>query len=365
MSRLLTQAYNEVTENIMTISVCLIVKNEEKVIERCLKSIALFADEIIVTDTGSSDKTKEITSKFTDKIFDFEWINDFSAARNFCFSKATSDMIFWLDADDVVLKEDAEKINKIKSEKNPADTYMMKYYAAVDENYNPIFEYYRERLMKRCKYAHFNGFVHECVSPFGKIVFSDIKVIHDKLESSSPTRNLDIYEYHIKNGAILNAREQYYYAKEFFYLGNYKKCFEELEKFLALKNIYCADEWDALLSAYICSEKIGQKDGEKFLFSALEKFGPDSKTLCFLGDYYRKNLAVKKAENYYKMAVFCEGENNGFFREKKYEFLEPCLRLVKLNYECGNYEKAKVYHNLCKKFYPSDKSVMYNDKFFS
>ena len=78
--------------------------------------------------------------------------------------------------------------------------------------------------------------------------------------------------------------------------------------------------------------------------------------LCRLSYYTEKT---------YKMAVFCEGENNGFFREKKYEFLEPCLRLVKLNYECGNYEKAKVYHNLCKKFYPSDNSVMYNDKFFS
>lgn len=349
----------------MTISVCLIVKNEEKVIGRCLKSAALFADEIIVTDTGSSDKTKEIARKYTDKIYDFKWINDFSAARNFSFSKAGSDMLFWLDADDIVLKEDAVKINALKCEKAPADTYMMKYYAAVDENYNPTFEYYRERLMKRCKYARFEGFVHECVAPFGKIVYSDIKVIHDKIEATAPTRNLDIYEYHIKNGIVLSAREQYYYAKEFFYIGNYKKCIEELKKFLAMKNIYRADEWDAMLTAYVCSEKIGQNDGGSFLFSALGKFGPDSKILCFLGDYYRKNLDVKKAENYYKMAVFCEDENNGFFHEKKYDFLEPCLRLVKLNYECGNYDKAKIYHNLCKKFYPSDKSVLFNEKFFS
>ena len=365
MSRRVTQTYNEVTENFMTISVCLIVKNEEKVIERSLKSAALFADEIIVTDTGSSDKTKEIARKYTDKIYDFEWRSDFSAARNFSFSKAKCDMLFWLDADDIVLEEDAEKINALKNAKNPADTYMMKYYAAVDENYNPTFEYYRERLIKRCKYAHFNGFVHECVAPFGKIVYSDIKVIHDKLEAASPTRNLDIYEYHLKNGAVLNAREQYYYAKEFFYLENHKKCLEELEKFLAMKNIYRADEWDAMLAAYICSEKIGKRDGEKFLFSALEKFGPDSKTLCLLGDYCQKNLFVKKAENYYKMAVFCEDEKNGFFREKKYEFLEPCLRLVKLNYECGSYDKAKAYHKLCKQICPTDKSVLFNDKFFN
>ena len=58
----------------MRISVCLIVKNEEDVIGRCLESVKGFADEIIVVDTGSGDKTKEFVSKFTDKLYDFEWI---------------------------------------------------------------------------------------------------------------------------------------------------------------------------------------------------------------------------------------------------------------------------------------------------
>ena len=72
----------------ITISLCMIVKNEEKNLERCLSSYAPLMDEIIVVDTGSTDKTKEIAAKFTDKIYDFTWINDFSAARNFSFEKA-------------------------------------------------------------------------------------------------------------------------------------------------------------------------------------------------------------------------------------------------------------------------------------
>ena len=99
----------------MRISVCLIVKNEEDVIGRCLESVKGFADEIIVVDTGSSDKTKEFVSKFTDKLYDFEWIDDFSAARNYAFSKAKCDYLFWLDADDVVLPEDVVKINNLKN----------------------------------------------------------------------------------------------------------------------------------------------------------------------------------------------------------------------------------------------------------
>lgn len=59
------------------ISLCMIVKNEEDVIARCLDSVSRCVDEIIIADTGSSDRTKEICRDFTDKIFDFEWTDDF------------------------------------------------------------------------------------------------------------------------------------------------------------------------------------------------------------------------------------------------------------------------------------------------
>ena len=88
----------------MKISVCLIVKDEEKVIERCLNCVTDFADEIIVVDTGSHDETKNMVKKFTDKVYDFIWNDDFSAARNYAFSKATCDYLFWVDADDVITK---------------------------------------------------------------------------------------------------------------------------------------------------------------------------------------------------------------------------------------------------------------------
>ena len=73
----------------VTISLCMIVKNEADILRRCLVSIADLMDEIIIVDTGSTDRTKEIAEEFTDKIYDYEWQDDFAAARNFAFSKAS------------------------------------------------------------------------------------------------------------------------------------------------------------------------------------------------------------------------------------------------------------------------------------
>jgi glycosyltransferase involved in cell wall biosynthesis len=98
----------------ITISVCMIVKDEEDVLERALSSIKDIADEIIIVDTESTDMTKEIAAKFTDKIFDFEWCDDFSKARNYSFSKATQDYCMWLDADDVLLEADQKELMKLK-----------------------------------------------------------------------------------------------------------------------------------------------------------------------------------------------------------------------------------------------------------
>lgn len=81
------------------ISACLIVRNEEKMIENCLKSLKDF-DEIIVVDTGSIDRTIKIAKKYTNKIYNFKWNDDFSEARNFSISKATGDWILYIDADE-------------------------------------------------------------------------------------------------------------------------------------------------------------------------------------------------------------------------------------------------------------------------
>jgi glycosyltransferase involved in cell wall biosynthesis len=97
----------------MPISLCMIVKDEEKFLENCLNNIKNFVDEIIIVDTGSRDRTKEIAKKFTCKVYDFKWDDDFSEARNFSIKKATKEWILVLDADESISDKDLKKIEEL------------------------------------------------------------------------------------------------------------------------------------------------------------------------------------------------------------------------------------------------------------
>ena len=90
----------------MPVSVCIIAKNEENFIEDCLKHLLPYGMEIIVADTGSTDRTKEIAQKYADKVVDFEWIDDFAAARNYCASFARNNWILAIDCDEIVQSVD-------------------------------------------------------------------------------------------------------------------------------------------------------------------------------------------------------------------------------------------------------------------
>ena len=110
-----------------TISLCMIVRDEEEVLARCLDSAAGIADEIIIVDTGSVDRTMEIAREYTDQVYSFTWIDDFAAARNYAFSLASSEFCMWLDADDVILPEDHSKLLELKNQLAEVDTVMLRY----------------------------------------------------------------------------------------------------------------------------------------------------------------------------------------------------------------------------------------------
>jgi len=101
------------------LSLCMIVKDEEDCLARCLLSAIPVVDEIVIVDTGSTDRTKEIAKAFGAKVYDFEWTDDFSEARNLSLSKATGDWILALDADETISPLDYARLTKIV--KNNAD----------------------------------------------------------------------------------------------------------------------------------------------------------------------------------------------------------------------------------------------------
>ena len=187
-----------------TISLCMIVRNEEKVLARCLESVRGCVDEIVIVDTGSSDATKEIAARYTDRIYDFEWIDDFSAARNYAFEQATGDYLLWLDADDVLLPADAAALRRYKDEQLAGcDVVMLRYNTAFDELGRPTFFFYRERLIRRTLPHRWVGRVHEVVVHSGTVAYAEIAVTHKSVKAVYGDRNLRIYEKQIADGETL------------------------------------------------------------------------------------------------------------------------------------------------------------------
>ena len=97
----------------MSVSLCLMVRNEAEALPGCLQSVAGIANEIIVVDTGSTDRTKEVAKGFGAKVFDFPWCDDFAAARNECIRHATGEWIFWLDADERIDETNRHKLKAL------------------------------------------------------------------------------------------------------------------------------------------------------------------------------------------------------------------------------------------------------------
>lgn len=179
----------------ISISLCMIVKNEEDVLGRCLESVKDAVDEIIIVDTGSEDKTKDVAGRYTDQVYDFIWRDDFSAARNFALSKGHKNYLMWLDADDVISEENRQKLKELKVVLTPdVDVVMMPYAVAFDESGRSTFSYYRERLVKNHSGFCFLGRVHEVIPPRGKIHYADILIEHRKEKEGDGSRNLRIYE---------------------------------------------------------------------------------------------------------------------------------------------------------------------------
>ena len=141
----------------ISISMCMIVKNEQDILARCLDSYAGTYDELIIVDTGSTDNTKEIAAHYTDKIYDFEWINDFSAARNFAFSKAGCDYIFSADADEVLDDTNNYALRELKHMLLPEIDIVQMYYVNASE-YNSVYNAHKE--------LHSHGF-HQYMKQYG------------------------------------------------------------------------------------------------------------------------------------------------------------------------------------------------------
>ena len=144
------------------ISVCMIAKNEEKHIKECLKRLKLYQYEIVLVDTGSTDDTLKIAARYTDKIYHFDWINDFSAARNFALDKASNDWVLSIDCDEYIESIDEKELS-ILMEKHSQDVGQILIRNRFKQGAQTSIENVRVSRFFNKKYYHFVGAIHEQV----------------------------------------------------------------------------------------------------------------------------------------------------------------------------------------------------------
>jgi glycosyltransferase involved in cell wall biosynthesis len=222
--------------------VALIVKNEERVLGRCLESLRGAVDEIVIVDTGSEDGTKRIAERYTYKIYDFAWRDNFAAARQFAFDHVTSDWVAWFDADDVVLQ--ADRIKPLLAATPPQVCgYYWRYICGWDPTGKPNFEFWRERCVRNDGTFRWVGRVHEVLVPQRPCVQlqnHDVVVEHHpEATSGEPGRNLRILEdEYAANGGHLEPRMLFYLGREFADAGKTERAIEVLQQYLQI------GEWD-------------------------------------------------------------------------------------------------------------------------
>lgn len=351
----------------ITISLCMIVRDEEDVLARCLKSVRGIPDEIIIVDTGSLDRTKEIALEMGAKVFDFAWIDNFSAARNASFDQATMDYILWLDADDVLDEENRQAFIALKETLDPAlDTVMMRYHVAFDKAGRPTYTFFRERLVRRAAGMRWKGCVHEAIDTRGNAVHSDIAVRHEKMKQGDPGRNLRIYEKMLAQGEALEPRHRYYYARELFANGRDEEAIALLDAIIDDENTWVENRIEACRDLSLCYLRAQNLD--RALLSLARSFalgGPRAEICCDMGGIWLDRGRYEDAIFWYKVAPECPpSDKSGGFALPDSRGYIPYLQLCLCYDHIGRHDLAELYNDKAGLEKPGDRIVARNRDFF-
>lgn len=327
----------------VSISLCMIVKNEEAVLKRCLDSVADLMDEIIIVDTGSTDRTKEIAGEYTDKIYDFAWINDFSAARNFAFSKATMEYIYSADADEVLDEENRQQFRVLKENLLPEiEIVQMKYGNQL--HFGTVYNYdeeYRPKLFKRLRQFYWIEPIHETVRTDPVVFDSDIVITHMPT-SEHGSRDLQAFRRQIEAGKGLSGRLREMYARELLLVGEREDLLAAEEYFTELCSASELSE-EAYMECYSVLAHIAGVKGDtaallKYAMKAALTKGC-SEVCLELGFFYEKQGDLDEAGIWFYNAAF---ETQPVLVKNAGD-KEPLEGLIRIYRKLGLEDQAAIY----------------------
>lgn len=337
------------------ISVCIIAKNEEKHIEECLKRLVPYGFEIIVTDTGSSDRTKELAKKYANKVIDYKWNDDFSAARNFCISHASNNWILSLDCDEYVTSIDIAAL-RILMQKFPKDTGAIRLKNLIyNQDNNGNMEYGSDdvtRFFNR-NYYIFTEPIHEQVSykeeakrtEVMKTFLMPMEVIHHGYALSKEElmekqrRNLSLLYSSLQNSKEEQPYTYFQIAQSEFILENYDKAVKMYEKTLELTDDiqyeYIQIAIMSLAKTYVRLDRLQEA------VNIMEKYAPKcctaKYTFTHAGVMLDSGNVIKALMLYVKTTTMPDVDTLGENLLHTYE------HIIELQTKLGNYEVAELF----------------------
>lgn len=349
------------------LALALIVKDEEDNLPRLLKSVEGVFDEIIVVDTGSTDKTVEIARSFGCTVHHFKWIKDFSAARNFAFSKVTKPWTMWMDADDILTPEARKRLLDLKTTLGDADAYLMKYDYAQDEFGQCICEFYRHRIVRTGK-VRWEDPIHEHLAILSgtKEAMTNVVITHKrdgKSAESDKGRNISM----LKEAVATNKTSQrlkFYYAKELYYEpGGNEESIKVFEDYLT------GGDWhENMVQAYfwLAMNYLALKKTDKAIDAAMRgiRFDPRwAEYYCLIGQVHYDAGEYGKAIPWFEIAESCPiPETWGTVLTDNYTWV-PRDRLCFCFSKFGHWRKAYEQNEAALSYRPGDNRLLFNRTF--
>ncbi|MBM7854296.1 glycosyltransferase involved in cell wall biosynthesis [Desulfohalotomaculum tongense] len=335
------------------ISLCMIVKNEEKNIVRCLSSVKDYVNEILVLDTGSTDWTPLLAREMGAKVYFGRWENDFSKARNESKKHARGEWILYLDADEEITPETGEKIRRLAENKRVEGyTFSIINYTASDKN-SPQQIGINLRMFRNKPNYRFEGAVHEQIkssilreNPAAQIVHSGLSILHHGYCTDNPRRqqktrrNIEILE------KVLAQNPQdhfshYNLAVSYYVSGRLEKA--KTHYLLAKKYVQrSAGYLPALYRNFaVCLYDLAEYENAVKLIDEGLSFFPDYPDLYYLlGQIHASLKLYEQAENYFKTCLKFTRTNPHYITTKGVESFLSHEQLADIFYQTGKWDQA-------------------------
>lgn len=327
----------------------MIVKDEEPVIGRCLSIVTQFADETIVVDTGSRDKTKEIAKRYTENVFDYPWEDDFAKARNESYRRATCDYVMWMDADDVIRPDGIQRLRSLMCDlKDPIDVIFLPYFER-EKGRPEVFDSYlmRDRILRRDLQPVWENPIHEAIAipqNWRPLFCRDIPVYHEKLVVNEEGRNMRIFVKSMAEGWQLDDYSKAYYCRELSLSHKYEEAIRVFHSLFETRseehNVYYA------LIYYIDAMEQVKRYAElkKTLLAYINEYRITEMVCCELGRCCLKGNQLSEAYSWYQKATEVPIDDADLeLHCRAWSTVIPWVQMAKIHLHQRQYAQAQYY----------------------